>query len=176
MGLPINVAVKDQEDAPIVQEVVGGLAVPSSVSAKTSALPTQGMSFQCPSISNIGDIVYTPISFGYDMSTGCTLNLSREELKGLCCQGSTGCSGISANSIYSNPDNGIPYFFDANNLYGGYVGIYGNADPLDATQWFKFGISIPSSSDRNWDDLFGICRNMFSGKDSVIKQILCYRF
>lgn len=42
------------------------------------------------------------------------------------------------------------------------MGIYGDADPLDITQWFQISYSQPSDT-RQWVDKTATCNNIFSG-------------
>lgn len=43
-----------------------------------------------------------------------------------------------------------------------YVGIYGDADPLDPSQWLAATYSQPSDS-RTWNDQTATCSNVYSG-------------
>ena len=45
-----------------------------------------------------------------------------------------------------------------------YIGIYGNADPLDANQWLSMSVSEPSSISASWSDETGICSGVVTGK------------
>ena len=85
MGAPIVFGVAD-ESAGTVAEVVGGYKIPSprslftiSDSATSTALPST-----CPMSTEVPGSMQ--VEFGYDVSTGCTLTLTREELKNLCCE------------------------------------------------------------------------------------------
>ena len=44
-----------------------------------------------------------------------------------------------------------------------YVGIFGNADPLDIAQWFSVATSVPTPT-RRFDPRTGVCSNMFTGE------------
>ena len=64
----------------------------------------------------------------------------------------------------------MPFFFttatssDLSYRLNGYIGTYGNADPLDISQWQEINIESPTAaSTRNWDDASGVCSNMYSG-------------
>lgn len=47
-------------------------------------------------------------------------------------------------------------------MYGTrYVGIYGDADPLDTTQWLEMDYSQPNPS-RTWSETTATCSNMFT--------------
>eukprot|EP01035_Chromulina_nebulosa_P017563 gene17563-23129_t len=113
----------------------------------------------CPTSNDLNNLDYEAILFGYDRTSGCTIPLNREQLKSICLQGSN--SGTFATSPYTSVSNGIPYLF---NFTEGYVGIFGNADPLDASQWFLMTASYPVS-DRIWNDALSTCYNMYSGID-----------
>lgn len=43
-----------------------------------------------------------------------------------------------------------------------YVGVYGDADPLDATQWSEIAYSDPLPT-RIWNDKTSTCSGMYSG-------------
>lgn len=42
------------------------------------------------------------------------------------------------------------------------MGIYGDADPLDITQWSQIGFSVPSPA-RSWNAKTSTCKSMFTG-------------
>ncbi len=42
------------------------------------------------------------------------------------------------------------------------MGVYGDADPLDATQWAQIGLNVPTPV-RNWNPRTATCSNMFTG-------------
>ena len=150
----------------VVYEVLGGLQmpVPLSVAAATPAgiLVTTHSGTSCPSVSfPVGG---TPVRFGYDMATGCVMNLNRTELRNICCQGSGNCVGS-----YSSPyaaANGVPYFFSPHSNstidIRGFIGIYGNSDPLDVSQWLTLTQPVESAT-RRWNEISGTCSNMYSG-------------
>jgi hypothetical protein len=55
------------------------------------------------------------VQFGYDLTSGCNVQLNRSELISLCCAGSGSCfpqSPQEFSSPYSDADTGIPYFYD----------------------------------------------------------------
>jgi hypothetical protein len=101
------------------------------------------------------------LRFGYDISTGCVLNLDRSQLEAFCCTGSNNCQTRldPSPSPYSNPLSGLPHFFE---VTPGYIGIFGNADPLDINQWLELISSVPVPT-RTFDRSTGICSNMFTG-------------
>ena len=76
-----------------------------------------------------GKISGESLAFGYDMSSSCTLELTRPQLEGLCCRGSSYCYSTYSDlpPLYTD-STGEPFFFA--NVSGGYVGIWGNSDPL----------------------------------------------
>ena len=58
-----------------------------------------------------------------------------------------------------------------NSIHCSYVGIYGDADPLDAAQWSSMTYSVPSDT-RTWNALTSTCSNMFNGELPFTK--LCF--
>ena len=42
------------------------------------------------------------------------------------------------------------------------IGIYGDADPLDVTQWLPFEIKIPTDT-RSWNDKTSSCTKVYAG-------------
>jgi hypothetical protein len=44
-----------------------------------------------------------------------------------------------------------------------YVGLYGDADPLDVTQWNQLTYTVPADV-REWDEKTSTCKNMYIGK------------
>ena len=45
--------------------------------------------------------------------------------------------------------------------YVSYIGIYGNADPLDISQWLSLPLSIPTSTS-TWSDTTGTCSKLLT--------------
>ena len=139
-----------------ISETIAGLSVPSSLTAYTSISstsvvnPLKGGSGACPTTT--ASIVYTPLKFGYDMTTGCALSLTRAELKTLC-EATTTVAGQTDSS-------GFPLFLT---FADGYVGAFGNADPLDTTQWIAIKKRSSSASTRTWSDSKGTCTGMPTG-------------
>lgn len=144
--------VNSKEEDVVVNAVIDGLKIPSP------------KNIFCPTDSSKTTLPHETVSFGYDISSGCMLSLTRDELVNMCCQGPSGCSGTSTSSPYSDPVTGIPYFFDGYNSGRDFIGMFGNADPLDITQWYRLAVTIPSGSNRVWDNQLGVCKNMFTGK------------
>jgi hypothetical protein len=141
----------------VVAEVEEGLSMSSPFINFDIDHPSTFGKALCPTGAEVSLVEQLSVKFGYDLATGCVLYLNRSELNDLCCQGGS-CSSSSA-SPFSNPSTGIPYFF---NFTPGYVGIYGNSDPLDISQWFAITQSV-SSATRDWVDKNSICYNMFTG-------------
>jgi hypothetical protein len=114
----------------------------------------------CPEL--YGTTAESAVGFGYDMSSSCKLELTRDQLAGVCCRGSSYCTSAYENvaPLYTDLTTGVPYYFS--NVSAGYVGIYGNADPLDVAQWIPFSVRT-SSAVRSWDSHTGICAGMLSG-------------
>lgn len=82
-----------------------------------------------------------------------SLCLCREELQSMC---SSGDSSRYFNSI------GIPYFFAAVLPTSGtsrYIGNYGNADPLDDSQWSSLAYSTTSPT-RQWSSVSSTCSGL----------------
>jgi len=161
MGKPVLIGTLAAPEAPstlnTIAEVAEGLQVASSLMPYSSADPSAFGTAQCPT-SLTG--AQQTVGFGYDMASGCGLVLTRAQLKDLCCTNSDECTPVSP-SAYVHPTSGIPYFLalptDTN-----YVGLYGNADPLDAKQWTTMGVR-EATLKRGWNDHTGICRNMLTG-------------
>ena len=92
-----------------VNEVVGGLAVPSPIVQFDANFPSTFGKGLCP---QAGELVgSTGLRFGYDVSTGCVLSLNRSQLIDMCCTGSTACDASlsSSDTIYGD-STGLPYF------------------------------------------------------------------
>lgn len=98
------------------------------------------------------------MNFGYDFMMTCLIQLNRSELIKFCCEGSSLCNG-QTNSIYSQ-SNGVPYYL---NPRTGYIGKYGNSDPLDPSQWILIDNAIPPISNRRWFDTSSTCSGMITG-------------
>lgn len=164
MGSPIVFGIANNTGSR-VNEVIGGLKIPSTLAVfeKQSNLMAESPLSTCPSNGTVASAVQ--VLFGYDVSSSCILSLTREQLKEMCCQGSTGCTaGVSDYSDAS----GLPYMFStspegASYALVGSVGTYGNADPLDITQWQNLEVTTTlQPSARSWDDESGTCSNMYS--------------
>jgi hypothetical protein len=164
-GLPVLFGYQNSSNE--IQEFVRGL---------TLQYPSQ--SSTCP-VSSV-DKNFVPIGFGYDAVTGCVMKLSKEDLRSFCCTGASGSclDGSGVGSIESSPfvsSIGIPFYlnftegyvfklicFEALSFLARYIGIYGNADPLDITQWLPITLTVPSDA-RSWNDKTGTCSNAYTG-------------
>jgi len=140
----------------LIVEQTAGLTVASPLTTYTSqstgTLPFTGGAGECPRLTS--DIQKTAILFGYDMSTGCSLSLTLADLKAL-------CLATSATSTpYPTDSSGFPIFLTS--FTNGYVGAYGNADPLDPSQWISIN-KRASSPTRGWLDSTGTCSGMPTG-------------
>lgn len=159
MGKPVLYGTKSI----IIEEWTTGLSIPSPLISQTVNLGSVPSASTCPTqpdITNGGQgLGYESVSFGYDVSTGCMLSLTRLNLKDFCEHTSTASTAFVDTS-------GYPYFFydkqTAAIIAGGYVGIYGNADPLDVSQWLEFDVITPTLS-TSWDDTNGICSGAITG-------------
>jgi len=163
MGRPVLIGTLAAPEAPsplsTVAEVVEGLQVATSLMPYDSSAPAGSFgTAKCPtSLSSAKQTV----GFGYDMVSGCELELTRAQLKDLCCTNSDECTPITAGAGYADATTGIPYFL-ALPAAAQYVGLYGNADPLDVKQWTTMSTRTVTLK-RGWNDNTGICRNMMTG-------------
>jgi tectonic-1/3 len=150
LGLPV---VYGYLSGTVIDELVSGLSLPHATG--------KGI---CPTGSDNINTIST--AFGYDTIAACSVALNRQQLIDFCCTGAPGtCSSSSTTSTFSNSEyvstsSGLAYFL--NFTQGGYVGIYGSADPLDVTQWFAISYSKPTDS-RVWSDVTSTCSNVYSG-------------
>ena len=83
------------------------------------------------------------ITFGTDQMSGCYLSVTRQELADI-------CNGISS---WVDGTTYIPNFLSYN---ASYVGIFGNADPLDISQWLEIDVQSDAITTL-WDDTLGVC-------------------
>jgi len=111
-------------------------STPKAVSALVSGLTT--FSTSDGSCSGGGfDASGTVVGFGTDLSVGCTKSFTRASLKAFCATSNaadlaTLTTGKADQSMHV-PQWLVDSVGDGQSL----VGIYGNADPLDATQWME---------------------------------------
>ena len=143
----------------LIVEQTAGLTVASPLTTytaqsagPTTALPFTGGAGECPTATS--KIQKTAILFGYDMSTGCSLSLTLADLKALCQATST------TSTPYPTDSSGFPVFLTS--FTNGYIGAYGNADPLDPSQWISIS-KRASSPTRGWLDSTGTCSGMPTG-------------
>merc|ERR1712227_457867 len=83
------------------------------------------------------------INYGTEELSGCYLSVSREELADIC----------SGSSTLVDGSTNIPNFLSYN---ASFVGIFGNADPLDVSQWLEIDIKSDALT-TSWDDSTGVC-------------------
>lgn len=160
VGAPLLWGNTNTQALTYVNEVTEGLRIPAAVALSPNEnLASVSSLDNCPTVGQESSDVAVP--FGYDISSGCSMKLTKSELKSLCCTGNTNCV-VSASSNYATSE-GIPVFLNVSDFTKGmWVGQYGNADPMDPSQWIS--ISSPSSlTSRVWDDAASTCRNMYSG-------------
>lgn len=86
-----------------VEELTQGLTYSTPFTSTASSDPSA-----CPSLSDINNMIYSSIAYGYDVITGCILSLNKSELIDLCSSGNNDREYVSQ---YANPVSGIPYFF-----------------------------------------------------------------
>lgn len=133
----------------VVNERIEGLTLPQSA-------------VSCP--TSLSGRSLTTSSFGYDTLSGCSVRFTRQELKDFCCKGASGSCLDNADDSFLQDSpyvssTGVPYFL---NFTTGVIGMYGDADPLDVSQWFAME-SIAVDDRRAWNDRTGTCSNVFSG-------------
>ena len=133
-----------------VGQTVDGMQVPSPLNTYMETDKTAFGQGLCPALDK--KFAQQSIAFGYDMSSSCKLELTRSQLEGMCCRGSSYCT--------STYEDVAPLYFS--NVSSGYVGIFGNADPLDTSQWIEVSTRT-SSAARSFDANTGICSGMLSG-------------
>jgi tectonic-1/3 len=159
LGAPVLFGYLDATVSSTVKEVISGMTIPSPLVNYDATAPVNFGKAKCPTSTQTQASM--PVKFGYDVATGCTVTLTREQLIDMCCAGSTSCA-TTRTSSYIDSSTGIPYFLLP--LVSGYVGIFGNADPLDATQWEAFTTTVVSQP-RLWNDATNTCQNMRTGTD-----------
>lgn len=151
---PVLNTVGAPADFSLTAEAGTSVGLRSGISAKTT----------CPSVSDT--LSAQAMKFGYDVSTGCTLHMNRDALASMCSDPST--------SIYVNPDTLLPYFLDFTN---GSLGIFGNADPLDVSQWLSIERTTATSTDSytgsvTWNDAASTCIGFPTGLN--IRLLVAY--
>jgi hypothetical protein len=116
LGMPVLYA---DLSGTVMAELVEGFTVPSAIAPYDTNNPeTFGLSV-CPSASSYSSASgvsagSTQVQFGYDLTSGCSVQLNRSALIALCCagSGSSSCGGLSGVSPYSDSSTGIPYFYE----------------------------------------------------------------
>jgi hypothetical protein len=161
-GLPILFGTLDAVSEETIVQAKEGLKISSSLTHYKADEPDIFGTSTCPNGENVITFNQTgqgmPIKFGFDTTTGCVVDLSKEQLIAMCCEGSENCAYTDYDSTYTS-SAGVPFFF---NIQDGYVGIFGNADPLDYKQWLEMTVSLPILP-RQWNADTNTCENMFSG-------------
>eukprot|EP00600_Ochromonadales_sp_CCMP1393_P013967 CAMPEP_0175006020 /NCGR_PEP_ID=MMETSP0005-20121125/5631_1 /TAXON_ID=420556 /ORGANISM="Ochromonas sp., Strain CCMP1393" /LENGTH=591 /DNA_ID=CAMNT_0016261319 /DNA_START=427 /DNA_END=2199 /DNA_ORIENTATION=+ len=149
----------------VIESLVDGMTVPTALLSYDGSNPVDYGKSVCPQSTAVATDNAQSVKFGYDLLSGCTVQLTREELLHMCCAGAgAACSdvaGVAYSSPYSDASTGIPYML---NFVQRYVGNYGDASPLDTTKWTQIDYSVPSDT-RTWSDATATCANMFSGLD-----------
>ena len=74
------------------------------------------------------------------------MTLTRPQLASLCCQGSQNCLvGAYPSSPFATT-SGMPLFLSqATTASSQYIGVYGNSDPLDISQWVTLDYLSPTT-------------------------------
>merc|ERR1711991_712465 len=93
MGAPL-VFGKAGSTAGTIDAYVGGFKIPSPMAlfgTSDQSIAAVNPS-TCPESTQVPGSMQVP--FGYDISTGCTLSLTRTQLQALCCEGSSASSSV----------------------------------------------------------------------------------
>lgn len=137
-GLPLLSGTRDYTagDTDTMVARVPGLEVMGSA--------TDGM---CPNVTR-GALPTQSVEFGVDMMTGCMLSLTQSELATMCDDSETSPYIALNERVYASTGSSVyaPVFL---NLTDTHVGMFGNADPLDVTQWLE--IDIGTTTMGSWD-------------------------
>lgn len=102
------------------------------------------------------DAVVVP--FGSDLRTGCLLRLDRAELEDFC-RGDGPHAAAKGLPRYFNVSADLVFQGETHSLADDLVGIFGNADPLDPTQWLDITVK-PAAAGQDaaqWRELEGVC-------------------
>ena len=130
--------------------VLGGIEIGSGSSAVISA---QRSGMTIPAFTPTGSCTLgldaVSVEFGVDLRGGCSLLLTRSELQTMC----------SGSGPYMNGD--LPSFWSINTTH---VGIFGNADPQDSTQWLALD-NVVSAANYLWDDATSTCNDFYATID-----------
>lgn len=92
IGLPVLYGFYDSS-VNAINELISGFMVPSSFAPYDANNPEVFGRAICPQTSSSSSVGQAAVQFGYDLLSGCTVELSREELLDMCCVGSGSCSG-----------------------------------------------------------------------------------
>ncbi|CAM9728405.1 unnamed protein product [Chrysoparadoxa australica] len=109
----------------------------------------RGMQVMASSDGTCDSLTSATVQFGDDMMSCCALTLTRDEMKDLC----------QGRGAYISSGNSFTPAALATSAPESYLGIYGNADPLDLGQWLKVDISSGTATNV-WDEPTGTCSNM----------------
>jgi hypothetical protein len=156
---------------PVLYGTSSGNYISESSTGFTIQKPSFAALGKCPTSLDSLDLDPESIHFGYDLLLTCLVSLNRSELIKFCCEGADLCD-TNSHSQYSQT-NGVPVFLqpltgsETNFLklshFGRSIGEYGNADPLDPSQWLPIKNSIPPTSNRRWLDFSSTCSGMITG-------------
>jgi hypothetical protein len=89
-----------------------------------------------------GDDTAVTVNFGEDIFTGCTLALNLSSFQEMC---NLGGKHVERSTLLSEKEDSDVYVPTYLNITDTYVGIFGNADPLDHTQWLKIALETTST-------------------------------
>ena len=106
----------------VIMELVDGFTVPSALAPFDADHPEAFGLSVCPQSSSYASVNgvgagATQVRFGYDLTSGCSVQLNRSALIDLCCAGKGDCSGSAHTSPYSDSSTGIPFFYDFTQRY-----------------------------------------------------------
>jgi hypothetical protein len=138
MGKPVLIGTLSSSVSGAVEMESEGLQVATPFIPFAASAGTFGSS-TCPTSGSRGE---QSVGFGYDMVTGCEMHLTRGDLANAC-------------------SSSVPYFLETPSA-DQYVGQYGNADPLDASQWIKL-TKRTATVTALFDPNSGVCSNVITG-------------
>merc|ERR1711916_113627 len=93
------------------------------------------------------------VNFGQDMMSGCTLSFTKAELEDMCENPSTS-SYFTTIEKSDKTASHVPIYLSFNDTH---VGKFGNADPLDHTQWLEMYVGGSFGTDPSWDSSTKTC-------------------